>query len=68
MWGLTGEEDVSSGTGEFVLLVVFADVGDGLQGQVEDENLDEAGEGSCDDLGHEHGAWRDLHVVAEFEI
>ena len=59
---------MSSGTCELVLLVVFADIGDVLERQIQDKDLNEAGEGCGDDLSHEHGARRDLHVMAEFEI
>lgn len=49
-------------------LVTFTDVFDVVQGKVEDGDLDEAGKGGGDDLGHEHGARGDLHVVAELEV
>ena len=51
-----------------VCLGGLADAGDGFQRVVEDDDLHEAGKGGCDDLGHEHGPRRDLHVVAELEV
>ena len=30
--------------------------------------LDSAGDDGCDDLRPEHGAWRNLHVMAELEV
>lgn len=63
-----GEEDFSSGTAEVFWLGGGADTGYVVEGVVEGEDLDEAGEGGGYDLGHEHGARWDLHVVAEFEV
>lgn len=65
---VTGEKDSAARTGESVALVNIADVVDAAEGEVEDGNLDKAGHGGGDDLGHEHGARRHLHVVAKFEI
>jgi hypothetical protein len=59
---------VSTGTCEFVLLVIFADIGDMFESQVQNKDLNEAGEGCGDDLSHEHGARGYLHVVTELEI
>ena len=64
----TREEDAAAWAGEVVGLGGLADAGDGFEGVVQDEDLDEAGKGRGDDLGHEHGARRDLHVVAELEV
>lgn len=63
-----GEEDAAAGAGEVVGLVGLADVGDVGEGEVEDDDLDEAGEGCGDYLGEEHGPGRDFHVMAEFEV
>ena len=66
--GVTGKEDAAAGAGEVVGLGGLADAGDGFEGVVEHEDLHEAGKCGSHDLGHEHGARRDLHVVAEFQV
>jgi len=45
-----------------VYLVGGADFGNAVEGEVEDADLDEAGEGGGDDLGHKHCAWGDLYL------
>ena len=42
--------------------------GTGKEGPAEDGDLDEGGPYGGDGLGEEHGARRNLHVLAKFEI
>lgn len=42
--------------------------GDAAQCRIQDDDLDEAREGRRDNLGHEHGSRRDLHVVTELQV
>ena len=65
---LTGEEDMASRAGELVFLVVLTHVRDMLEGQIENKDLDEAGESRGHNLGHEHSARRNLHIVTKLEI
>ena len=59
------EEDAAVGAVELVGLVLGADVGDGAtEGPFEDGDLHDAGPEGGDGLRHEHGAPRDLHVLA----
>lgn len=63
-----GEEDSPARAGEVFGLGGCADILDRAEGVVEHRDLDEAGEGGCHDLAHEHGPRGDLHVVPELEV
>jgi len=54
--------------GEVVRGFRCADPSDGTEGPLHDTKLDEAGPDGGDELGPEHGALRDVHVVAELEV
>lgn len=65
---LTGEEHAALGTCEALGLRLLADAVDVVQREVQHGDLDETRERRGDDLAHEHGPGRYLHVMAEFEI
>lgn len=65
---LTRVKDPSAWACKVVGLLVVANAFNVVEGQVEDQDLDDARVGRCDDLGHEHGPGGYFHVVAEFEI
>lgn len=65
---ITGKEHAPSGAGEVIRLSWLADIRNILEGIIEDHDLYKTGKGSSDYLGHEHGTWRDLHVVAELQV
>lgn len=65
---LTGEEDFTTGACKVLGLCRCADLGDGSQRRVQHDDLDEARECRGNDLAHEHGPRRNLHVVAKFQI
>ena len=63
------EEDAAIGTVELVGLVFGADVGDGAaESPFQNADLHNTGPEGGNGLGHEHGAGRDLHVLADFQI
>ena len=66
--GFTGEENPPTWTGEVLWLSGLADVGNVVEGIIEDKDLDEAGNSCGHHLGHEHSARGNLHVVAELEV
>ena len=63
-----GVEDLGTRAGKGEFLFVGADVGDVAESPVEDRDLDDGGPEHGDALSHEHGAGRDLHVMAHLEI
>lgn len=68
MSGSTREEDASTWACEAIALSNVADIVNVREGKVEHSDLDKARHGGGDDLGHEHGTRRHLHIVAKLEI
>lgn len=65
---LTREEDATSRTCKVINLVVLTDIRDIIQRQIQNNDLNEAGECCGDNLRQEHCSRRDLHVVSELQI
>ena len=64
----TREKDLATGTREMLWLSRRADTLDVVESKVQDNDLDEAGEGCGNHLRHEHGPRRNLHIVAKLQI
>lgn len=65
---LTREEHPTTRAGEMLGLLSRTHAVYATKSVVQDRYLDEARHCRRNDLRREHGPWRDLHVVAEFEI
>lgn len=64
----TGKEDSTTWAREPFWLLEVANPLNIIQGQVENGDLNEAGEGGSDDLRHKHGSWRYLHIMSKLQI
>lgn len=60
---LTGKEHSATRTGKAISLANVTHILNAAEGKVEHGDLNEAGKGCGDDLGCEHGPWRDLHIM-----
>jgi hypothetical protein len=65
---LTSEEDATSGTRKVIYLMLLTDVGDIIQRQVQNNDLNKTRECCGDNLRQEHSSRRDLHVVSKLQI
>lgn len=65
---LTSKKHPAAWACEVIRLLRVANIINVVQCQVQNNDLNEAGECRCHNLSHEHCAGRDLHVVAEFQI
>ena len=64
----TCEKNPASGASEVVALMLLTDLGNIVQSQVQDDNLDETRKSCGYNLRQKHCTRWNLHVVAEFEV
>lgn len=65
---LTSEEDATTRTRKVVNLVLLTDIGDIIQRQVQNNDLNKARECCGNNLRQEHGSRRDFHVVSKLQV
>lgn len=66
--GLTGEENFTTGACKVFTLCGGTHFGNAGQRRIQNDDLNEARKCRRDDLRHEHGPRRNLHVVAKLEV
>jgi len=65
---LTSEENATTRTRKVVNLVLLTDIGDIVQRQIQNDDLNKARECCGNNLRQEHGLRRDFHVVSKLQV